>query len=160
MICEKIIGTADEPRFADLLHEKVEVEWYNVGSRLNRCRTETGEEVGIRLSGDDLKRGMRHGDVIFADEHRCLVVYVPPCPVIKATVERDHRLALIRLCYEIGNTHAKLICEDDLQTFYVAYTPLYQGLAESLKRIEGIQVEIVDRRLDLADALPASAFAY
>ena len=153
MICEKIIGTADEPRFADLLHEKVEVEWYNVD--LDWIAVAPKQvRGGNSISGDDLKRGW---DMVTI----CRWTPLPrglcsALPSNEATVERDHRLAwssAMKLAIPTLNWFAKMI----YKILCCIYT-LYQDLAESLKRTKAFSGDCRPS-LDLADALPASAFA-
>jgi urease accessory protein len=102
MWCEKVRGNLAElidSTTSELDIDFVELAWHQCG-QIVKTQTTTGEPIRILLS-----RGqrLRHGDVVYQDERRLVVIKVTPCEVIVAYVPRAEDAAILAL--ELGNLH-------------------------------------------------------
>lgn len=84
-----------DPREVDF----VDVPWDECGRTLKK-RSRGGEEVRVLLPPG---QRLRHGDVLFEDASRRVVVNVPPCEVIVARPAGQREAAVLAL--ELGNLH-------------------------------------------------------
>lgn len=64
--------------------------------------------------------------------------------------------AMARMCYEVGNTHAMLLRGEDDYTFYISDVIVYHLLRGVLEQLDGVEINLVRRRLDLTDVMPVS----
>ena len=114
MWCERIIrncGDASGPGWADQWAGRsvdwVDIEWTDCG-RVLKKQTRSGEPVRVLLSPGQM---LRHGDVIYEDAHRTIIINVMSCEVVVAKPQDPHTLALIAL--ELGNLHMPTQIEPD-----------------------------------------------
>ena len=153
MICEKILGNSADPAFAGLRKDYVDIPWHDAFSRLHRTISGEGEDVGIRMDHEILKRGLQQEDVLYADAEKIIVVNIPPCEAIKAVVREDHPAQIAKLCYEVGNTHTSMFRGEDAFTFYAPY---HEALFEKINHIHGVTATKVEMRFDFSKALSSS----
>lgn len=153
MLCEKILGKVSDVQFAGKQVDYVDIEWHEAFSRLHRKVSAGGEDVGIRLDNEILKRGLNQDDVLYADDKKVIAVNIPECEAIKAVVRRDHPAQIAKLCYEVGNTHTTMFRGEDEYTFY---TPYHAPLMEKLSQIHGVSCARVNVRFDFGKALSSS----
>lgn len=119
MIAENIFGNISDYPVNDRRIEKVGLEWYELEKKLMRKRTDSGEEIGIRMSGH-----MKDGDVLYADEQRVIVIDVLPAELTVIPVYTMQEMG--RLCFELGNRHLSLsIGEREVSVPYDEPTFLY-----------------------------------
>lgn len=130
MIIEKILGNAREERFAGLVKDYLQIEWYNTHKKIDRKKTQSGMEVGIRMAHDLSHRGFRQGDVVWQDGEKIVVIEILPCRCI--SVKAESRPQLIKLCYEIGNRHAPFFTGREEGEFLVPYDKPIQVMLEKL----------------------------
>jgi urease accessory protein len=100
MWCEAIVRNAAEGEdFAGRAVDYVDIQWDQRRSTL-KARSRGGEEVRVLLP-----RGwtLRHGDVLFEDETRAVVINVLPCEVIVVRSAEPRQMA--ELALELGNLH-------------------------------------------------------
>ena len=88
MLCEKILGHISDPKFAGKKIDYVEIEWHEAFKKLHKKETRDGEAIGIRMDHHILTRGLKDGDVLYADEEKvvvckCWLVLVLVCKVCK-----------------------------------------------------------------------------
>lgn len=153
MLCETVLGTLSEGRFQGLAVDYVDIEWFEAFTKLHRKKSRGGEDVGIRLGNEILRKGLRQDDVLYADPEKVIAVNIPACEAIKVTVEEDAREQLARVCYEIGNTHSALFWGEDFQTFLL---PFQEPLFLKLSRFHGVSVEKVVTGFDFSKAISAA----
>ena len=153
MLCEKILGTLSDPQFQGLRVDPVEIEWHEAFTKLHRKVSAEGEDVGIRLDNEVLKKGLNQDDVLYADSEKVIAVRIPPCEAIKAVVRSDHPGQIAKLCYEVGNTHTTMFRGEDAFTFYA---PFHDALMDKLKQIHGVSVEKVVMRFDFSKSLSST----
>ena len=106
MLVEKIIGNLADYPVGDRVMDRVMLEWYELDKKLLRLTSEQGEEVGIRL-----ETHLHEGDVLYADEHKIVVVDLKPCTLTEVAVHSMKEMG--RLCFELGNRHLSLAIEED-----------------------------------------------
>ena len=119
MIINEIIGRFEDYETAGKTVEKVQIEWYEQDKKLLKKVTDSGEEIGIRVSAP-----LHEGDVLYTDESRILMVEVLPCELIEIKVDSMQKMG--RLCFELGNRHLSLAIEEQqVQVPYDEPTFLY-----------------------------------
>ncbi len=153
MLCEKILGTLSDERFAHLKVDYVDIEWHEAFGKLHRKVSSQGEDVGIRLDNEILKRGLRQDDVLYAGDEKVIAVNIPACEAIRAEVRRDHPRQVAKLCYEVGNTHTSMFWGEDDFTFYIPYSA---PMLEKLNQLHGVTAEKVMKQFDFSKALSSS----
>lgn len=153
MVCEKILGSLSDERFAGLSVDYVEIQWHEAFTRLHRKTSEQGEDVGIRMGPEILKRGLRQDDVLYADGKKVIAVRIPPSAAIRMTVDKEHPHQIAKLCYEVGNTHTSMFRGEDAYTFYAPY---HQALLDKVDRICRVTGEKVIKSFDFGQALSSS----
>ncbi len=153
MICDRILGKVSDTQFAGLEIDYVDVEWHEAFSRLHRKISQMGEDVGIRMGNEVLKRGLNQDDVLYADARKVIAVNIPECEAIRAAVDKDHPGQIARLCYEVGNTHTSMFRGEDAFTFY---TPYHEALLQKLDQLHGVTVEKVWKKFDFTQALSSA----
>ncbi len=77
----------------------MDVEWTEC-ARVLKKQTRGGEPVRVMLPRGQT---LRHGDVIFEDADRVVIIQVRPCEAIVASVAGAREMA--RLALELGNLH-------------------------------------------------------
>jgi urease accessory protein len=153
MLCEKILGKVSDEQFAGLRVDYVDIEWHEAFSRLHRKTSSEGEDVGIRMENDVLKKGLNQDDVLYADSEKVIAVNIPPCEAIKATVRKDHPRQIAKLCYEVGNTHTTMFRGEDDFTFY---TPYHEALMDKISQIHGVSAEKITTKFDFDKSLSST----
>jgi urease accessory protein UreE len=102
MWCEKVLANlANVPGSADSRAQidPVDLHWHECTGLLKK-QTRAGEPIRVLLP-----RGqrVRHGDIVYQDLTRTVVIHVLPCEVIVATPECQRDFAVLAL--ELGNLH-------------------------------------------------------
>jgi len=155
MLCEKIQGTLED--FPDKTVDYVDVEWYEVFKKLHKKLSHHGVEIGIRLDNGVLTHGLWQDDVLGVEGDTVYVVNIPPCEVLAVRVDAHHPRMAEKVCYEIGNKHAALFWGESEGEFI---TPYNAPLEEKLKRLHGVTVERMVRKLDFSRAISATINAH
>jgi urease accessory protein len=100
MWCEAIVrNAAGSDELGSRAVDYVDIHWDQRRSTL-KARSRGGEEVRVLLPRG---QSIRHGDVLFEDEARLVVVNVLPCEVIVVRCSGPRPLA--ELALELGNLH-------------------------------------------------------
>lgn len=100
MWCEAIVrNAAEDEDFAGRTVDYVDIQWDQQRSTL-KAQSRGGEEVRVLLPRG---QALQHGDVIFEDQTRAVVVNVLPCEVIVVRSGEPRRMA--ELALELGNLH-------------------------------------------------------
>jgi urease accessory protein len=131
ILVEEVLGSAGESRFAGREPDYLDIEWYNTRKKIGRRNSRSGVDVGIRMKEALYLRGLRQGDVIYADEKNVLLVDIIPCSCLflkpaAGTAE------LIRLGYEIGNRHAHLFFGDGPDELLLPFDEPLKRILEKL----------------------------
>ncbi len=105
MVAEKIIGNINDFDLKGRTLDKVWIEWYELEKKLLKKKTESGEEVGIRVESH-----LHEGDVLYADDSRVIAVDILPCELTEIRVNTMQEMG--RLCFELGNRHLSLAIEE------------------------------------------------
>lgn len=153
MLCEKILGNLSEEKYKGLEVDYVDIEWHEAFTRLHRKISHQGEDVGIRMDHDVLKRGLQQDDVLYADEKKVIAVNIPASEAIRAVVALDHPRQIAKLCYEVGNTHTTMFRGENDFTFYAPY---HEALLDKISQIHGVTAEKVMKKFEFDKALSSS----
>lgn len=164
MICEKILGSIhDDGAHARLSKElgcytveDVLFAWDEVHKRIQRKTSAGGIELGIRLSEEERRRGIRQGDIlaVLADAQRVLVAEIEPAMAVAVEVLRGDVETAARVAWEVGNTHTPLFAGEEPGMFLVPYSePLLKGLAA----LPGVHAGACSAVLDAARQLSSGA---
>ncbi|HJD12957.1 MAG TPA: urease accessory protein UreE [Candidatus Ruminococcus avistercoris] len=153
MLCEKILGRADQTDLSGRQLDYVNIEWFEAFKKIHKKVTDKGEEVGIRLDDTVLSRGLYEGDILYLDKERALVVHTPKCMVIRVKVDENHPHMAAKVCYEIGNRHAPLFYGEEENTFITPYNePMYL----MLEKLHGVTATKEIQRLDFDRRISAA----
>lgn len=153
MLCEKVLGKVTDEAYKGLRVDYVDIQWHEAFSRLHRLTSAEGEDVGIRMDNDVLKKGLDQDDVLYADLEKVIAVNIPECEAIKAVVRQDHPGQIAKLCYEVGNTHTTMFRGEDAFTFYI---PFNEPMLEKINSIHGVSGEKVMKKFDFSKSLSSS----
>ena len=153
MLCEKILGRADQTDLSGRQLDYVNIEWFEAFKKIHKKVTDKGEEVGIRLDDTVLSRGLYEGDILYLDKERALVVHTPKCMVIRVKVDENHPHMAAKVCYESGNRHAPLFYGEEENTFITPYNePMYL----MLEKLHGVTATKEIQRLDFDRRISAA----
>jgi urease accessory protein len=142
MLSEKVLGNIQEEQFQNLTIDYVDIEWHEAFKKLHKKTTRSGEEIGIRLDNDILLKGLKDGDVLYADATKAVVVNIPECEVIVVDVPDD--CLIPKVCYEIGNRHAALCYGEHEKQFVTPYNqPMFEMLEKIHKHKNGACIKAV-----------------
>ena len=112
MITEKILGNIKTYLVEERKIDTVGIEWYESEKKLLRKTTQSGEEIGIRISIP-----IQDGDVLYADDSRVIVAEILPSELTVVHVHTMQEMG--RLCFELGNRHLSLsIGENEVSVPY------------------------------------------
>lgn len=143
MWCEAIVRNAQgEKEFGGRAVDYVDIQWDQRRSTL-KARSRGGEEVRVLLPRGQT---LGHGDVLFEDEARALVINVLPCELIVVSSQNPRLMA--ELALELGNLHwPTQVTEMEL---------IFLESDESLAAAQRIGLEI-SRQVRRFDPLPVLA---
>ena len=130
MIIENIKGNIAEEEFKGLKVDHLDVNWYEARKRIQKLKTRNGVEVGLRLDSETLSRGLLQGDVLEILDDAAIVVNIKEDECI--AVELNDKLAVAKVCYEIGNRHAPLFFAEDYNEVIMPYN---KPMLEMLKKL-------------------------
>lgn len=153
MLCEKILGNISDEAFAGKAIDYVEIEWHEAFKKLHKKETKAGETIGIRLGNEILTRGLKDGDVLYADDEKVVVVEIPPCEAIIIEVDEHHGRMKEKVCYEIGNKHATLFWGDK-DGEYV--TPYNEPTLVMLNKLHGVSARKEIVKLNFEKSISSS----
>ncbi|MCQ9164738.1 urease accessory protein UreE [Arthrobacter sp. STN4] len=92
----------DPAVLAGLHEEKVLLPSAELVKRIQRVTTDHGNEVGIRLAGDNVP-DLRDGDVLFLDGHNAIVVAVESSDVLVIAPGSIQEMGVV--AHNLGNRH-------------------------------------------------------
>lgn len=105
MIVEKVIRNLKNSSGEEKKLDRVYLEWYELGKHTFRKTTESGKEIGIRIS-----EHLTDGDVLYEDAQELICVALKPTKLTRVAVTTMKEMG--RLCFELGNRHLSLAIED------------------------------------------------
>lgn len=126
MIINEIEGSLREFDITNRVVDYLEIEWFESTKRIQRKKSKNGQEVAIKF----LKEGQRlkHGDVVYADDQKIIVVDIIPCDAI--VVKPKSLLEMGSVCYEIGNKHLPMFIQND-EVLIPFEEPIFKWLSAS-----------------------------
>lgn len=101
MIVNEILGNLKSYDTEGKTIDTVWIDWYEQDKKLLKKNTDSGEEVGIRVSVP-----LKEGDILYADDRRIVAADILPCELAAIDVETMQEMG--RLCFELGNRHLSL----------------------------------------------------
>ena len=109
--------------FENRLVDYLPLEWYDAEKGVIRAYTANGVELGFRnLQGIPLQ----HGDVLFMDAARCIVVAIQPCHCLLISPADITEMAAI--AFEIGNRHLPMSIDAEGKLLLAYEAPLHDFL--------------------------------
>lgn len=137
IVVNEVIGTRSDIENSAKQVELVELEWFELGKRIQSKRTSSGTDIAIRLLGEGQR--LRHDDILYTDKDKIIIVDLLPCEAI--AIKPSSMYEMGKVCYEIGNKHMPLYIQDEtvLMPFEM---PMFRWLEAS-----GFNPEKVLRRL-------------
>lgn len=148
MIIEKTIGKLED--FSNKTIEYIDIEWYNSCKKIDRLKTRSGREIGIRLDEHTASHGLKQGDVLAIVEDTIIVVDIIPCECLVVDLEDIHKLP--KFCYEIGNRHAPFFYGNSHHQFVTPYDKPIQLMVKKL----GIDVRVETMKINLGHSISSS----
>lgn len=126
MIINEIEGSLREFDITNRVVDYLEIEWFESTKRIQWKKSKNGQEVAIKF----LKEGQRlkHGDVVYADDQKIIVVDIIPCDAI--VVKPKSLLEMGSVCYEIGNKHLPMFIQND-EVLLPFEEPIFKWLSAS-----------------------------
>lgn len=126
MIINETAGSIKQFDTANRTIDFLEIEWYEATKRIQRKKTKSGQEIAIKF----LKEGQRlkQDDVLYADDHKLIVVDIIPCDAI--VVKPNSLLEMGSVCYEIGNKHLPMFIQND-EVLLPFEEPIFKWLSAS-----------------------------
>ena len=141
MIADTVLGSVDDPVFADRRRHHVDIGWGDAGKHRQLVTADTGIEVRIMLP-----RGvfLRHGAVIADDGGAVVVVRRPAEPAIRVRFADNSARAMLLLGHLLGNQHAPVDVDEDAVT-----VPLFTSADAAREMLAGIGVvgEVIEMAL-------------
>lgn len=130
-IINKPKGSITEKEFEGFSIDYVDIPWYDSEKRIQKLVTNKGINIGIRLDGDNVTRGLLQGDVLEVINGEAIVINIieEKCIVVKANDLRT----VAKVCYEIGNRHSPLFYSEDYSELVLPYDQ--PELCNSKKRL-------------------------
>lgn len=128
MLIEKTIGTIHDYPGKEI--EYVSIEWHECHKRIMKKHLANGEDLGIKLSDEDAKIGLKEGDVLAVIGDKAIAVSIAPCEALIVDALRDEMIP--KVCYEIGNRHAPFFQGDTKTQFYTPYEMPIKLMLEKL----------------------------
>ena len=122
MIVEKILGNRSDYPVNGRTIDQVGLEWYELEKKLMRKKTESGEEIGIRIS-----EHMKDGDILYNEDKKLIVVKANSEDVLIIKPSSITEMGVI--AHALGNRHLQAQFEDD--KMIIQYDRLVE---EELKR--------------------------
>ena len=153
MICEQILGKAQDDEFAGKKIDYVDFQWDEAFKRLHRKVSRGGIDVGINLDDSVLTRGLNQDDVLAVDGDMVIAVNIEECEAIEISVDNDDRGVIAKVCYEIGNRHASLFRGEDGKTFL---TPFHGPMLTMIEKIPGLTTRVVEVKFDFDSRISSS----
>lgn len=109
ILIEEIAGKLDGTDLTGRRLERIELEWYEAGKRIQRRRTDQGTEVAIRLMHEGQR--LHQDDLLYADGEKVIVVDILPCDAIRVKPRTMTEMGSV--CYEIGNKHLPVFIQHE-----------------------------------------------
>ncbi|MEQ8155007.1 MAG: urease accessory protein UreE [Clostridiaceae bacterium] len=140
MIVTKALGNRNSMDFEEREVETVELEWYEMNKKILKKVSSWGEEVGFRMESH-----LHHGDVIYMDEKKVMVIDIKSCELIEIPVNSIKEMG--KLCYEIGNRHLSVHIGED-----VVKIPFDNPTFEHLKKLGFKPEKVVEKFLGFTES--------
>lgn len=135
LIIEKIVGNV-----FDLNDENLDIHWLDMPfdhahKKIHRFYVQ-GKEFGLKLSEEDRKRGLKHGDIVYREGNLVYAINIAEEECLKILMPKLE--SMVEVAYTIGNRHAKLYWGEGKKFLL---TPYEETLEAMLAGVEGIKLE-------------------
>jgi urease accessory protein len=159
LLCEEILGTLSDEKFAGLEVDYVDIEWHEAFKKLHKKKSHGGREIGVQLGNYILKKGLNQDDVLAVDGNTAIAVNIPETLAYVIDVDDVHMAT--KVCYEIGNTHATVFWGDS--DFQYVVPQMVQHINKPMKALMeklGVKVELKSVKLDFQKSISSSINAH
>ena len=141
LIVDRILGSADEPRFAGRRVDTLPVAAADAARRRLRARSASGLDVALDLP----HRGwLSDGAVLHDDGERILVVNRPSGPLMLVDLPPGDVAAAFRVGHALGNRHAPVALRAGGLTTPVSETPELAARPVLALGLAGVSVRFVE----------------
>ncbi len=139
MIIQEVIGNRKNVLLETKKIDLLQIEWFEVGKRVQRRHTQEGREISIKF----LKEGQRlsQDDILFISEDYAVVVDVLPCDAI--IVHPHSLIEMGRVCYEIGNKHLPMFIENG-EVLLPFEEPIYRWLLAGFQSVRKENIKLLN----------------
>ncbi len=158
-LCEKILGTLSDEKFAGMEVDYVDIEWHEAFKKLHKKTSHAGREVGVQLGNEILIRGLKPDDVLCVDGNTAIAVNIPDTLAFVINAENAHMAT--KVAYEIGNTHSSVFWGDSDFEFVVPQ--MAQHVNKPMKALMekiGVKVELKTVTLDFKKSISSTINAH
>jgi urease accessory protein len=125
MIIEKVIGNIKKSELPTAHIERVYLRSDDLVKKIQRVKTDHGNELGIRLKGG---KELLDGDIIYQDERNSIVISVIEDDVL--VIQPTNLLQMGEIAHQLGNRHLPAQFEND--EMVVQYDYLVEKLLQDL----------------------------
>lgn len=149
MIIESVLKTLHDTQNVDKEIDYVQIEWYNSKKKIDRLKTDSGIELGLRLNEETASKGLRQNDILFEDDEKMIVVNIMKCECLLIRVLDLNLIA--KVCYEIGNKHTPFFYGNSPLEFVTPYDKPLEKLLEKLNHSDHkhIELSMEERKINL-----------
>lgn len=127
MQVEHIIGNIKDIDATHLEIDEVPMFWYDTRKKIARLTSQNGQVIAMKLIQVP-KYGLNNGDILFLDKNRVIIISILPTWVL--CIKPENWRIMARLCYEIGNLHIPLFCNQDTMEFQAPFEQPLQRILE------------------------------
>ena len=159
LLCEEILGTLSDEKFAGLEVDYVDIEWHEAFKKLHKKKSMAGRDVGVQLGNDILTKGLNQDDVLAVDGNTVVAVNIPETLAFVIDVDDVHMAT--KVCYEIGNKHATVFWgETDYQYIVPQQDQHINKPMKALMEKLGVKVELKSVKLNFKKSISSSINAH
>ena len=159
LLCEEILGTLSDEKFAGLEVDYVDIEWHEAFKRLHKKKSHAGRDIGVQLGNEILTKGLNQDDVLVVDGNTAIAVNIPETLAFVIDVDDVHMAT--KVAYEIGNKHATVFWGDS--DFQFVVPQMAQHINKPMKALMeklGVKVELKSVKLNFKKSISSSINAH
>lgn len=159
LLCEEILGTLSDEKFANLEVDYVDIEWHEAFKKLHKKKSTAGRDIGVQLGNEILTKGLNQDDVLAVDGNTVIAVNIPETLAFVIDVDDVHMAT--KVCYEIGNKHATVFWgETDYQYIVPQQDQHINKPMKALMEKLGVKVELKSVKLNFKKSISSSINAH
>lgn len=159
LLCEEILGTLSDEKFAELEVDYVDIEWHEAFKKLHKKKTQAGRDIGVQLGNEILTKGLNQDDVLAVDGNTAVAVNIPE--TLAFIIDANDVRSAVKVAYEIGNKHATVFRgESDFQFIVPQMEQHINKPMKALMEKLGVKVELKSVKLNFKKSISSSINAH